>query len=152
MEKIKPLLLLFTLAVLISCTDNSHSTFINYPITTHSFTTGNWHISSYTKHGKEESETYKDYKFSFDADNSVIASGNDKKTIGKWLVNSDCGTDDSPPTDIDLVIEFKTSNLLSHLNGDYYIVERTLSKLKLKNINSQDKDLGYLEFEKKITK
>lgn len=150
MEKIKHLLLLFTTAVLISCTDNSHSTFINYPKATDSFTSGNWHISSYTKDGREEHETYKDYKFSFDADNSVVASGNDKKIIGKWLVNSDLGTDDNPPTDIDFVIEFKKPGILSHLNGDYYIVKRTVSKLKLKNINSSDKDSEYLEFEKDL--
>lgn len=149
MKKIKHLLLLFTIAVLISCTDNSHSTFINYPKATDSFTSGNWHLSNFMKDSMNKHGIYKEYLFHFNSDNSVVASRNDKKTIGKWLVNSDWGTDDNPPTDIDFVLEFKIYDSLSHLNGDYYIVERTASKLKLKSTNTSDNS-EYLEFEKDL--
>lgn len=150
MKKIKPVILLLAITVLISCSDGSYSTFRNYPEAKESFTSGKWHLSSHTKNGKEERETYKDYKFNFNTNNTIVAYQNKKKIMGKWSVNSDWGTDDNPPADFDFVIEFKTSDILSHLNGDYWIVERTLSKLKLKNTNSSDKYCEYLEFEKDI--
>ncbi|NMH28661.1 hypothetical protein [Flavobacterium silvaticum] len=139
------------LIVMVSCSEKEQlgTTFITNPDFTKAFTQDQWRISNYKVNGKSMKAEFQDYIFTFSSANELVGSSKSDTIKGKWHVESDPATDDSPDVDFGFKIQFPRKEPFKYINGKWAIVTREAGRLSLLSYTSDDWE--YLTFEKVTT-
>lgn len=119
------LVILLLAATLFSCTKKSDD-----PAPDVDITTGTWRISYYWDQ-KDETSNFSSYYFMFLSNGTFMAHDNSGAITGTWTVSGS-----------KLNINF-TNPLLSELNNDWLITEKTTTSIKLKEDNPAQDDKLY---------
>jgi hypothetical protein len=126
-------------------------------------TQGTWKVTFYTDHGGNETMHFVEYVFTFNSDNTLIASNGTTQVIGSWNVtdhnNSSLYTDLTTPTDdtpddpVDFNISFPIANLIfNDIEDDWDIITKSENEIVLKDGNLDDPTkIDYITFEKVST-
>lgn len=111
---------------------------------------GTWRITSYIDSGKNETNDYTGYNFTFGDNNVVTASNNSNTITGTWSVidDSDSSKDDSSDDDIDFNISFTSPPDFEELSDDWDVVSTSTSKIDLADVSSSSGGTDTLIFEK----
>ena len=89
---------------------------------------GSWRISHYFD-DRDETSDFAGYNFVFDNSGSVIATRSGASVTGTWSTTS-----------TKFILSFGADPVLSELNDDWQIVERTSTSIKLKEDNPAQND------------
>lgn len=134
-----------------SCSSDDNGGDSNQHITvqalTNTITNQSWRITYFSEDDFDETETFEGYDFTFSDNNTVVASDGADINEGVWST-SDNGDDDTPNSNPDLNILFDTDGEFSELNEDWYAIERTGNKVRLKHVSGGDGSTDYLTFER----
>ncbi len=121
---------------------------------------GQWKITYYVDSGKEETNDYNGYSFTFNTDGTLNSTNGSTSVAGSWSLTSDhdsdddssdddSSDDDSSDDDIEFNVFFTEPDLLETLSDDWDIQKYTSSRIEL--IDDDREDPGktdYLTFEK----
>ena len=112
---------------------------------------GQWRITYFFDSGKEETDDYNGYVFTFSSDGTVTVVNGALQVGGTWSVtDSDSSDDDSPDDDddVDFNLFFASPEDFEELSDDWDILEYTSSRIELVDDDDDDSDTEYLTFEK----
>lgn len=151
--KIFVLLLAISLISLTSCNDDSNplNNSTDKIIEINNIVKGyDWIITKMKDSGKEYTDEFSGYTFTFNTDGTLFAVSSDNSYTGTWWIGDDDTDDDSDDSsdDVDFNIRFQLSNYFSELNDDWEILSYTSNKIELID-RSDDGDDDYLTFERK---
>jgi hypothetical protein len=108
---------------------------------------GTWHITSFVDSGKDETNHFSGYSFTF-GNNDVLTSTNGSSTFtGVWNI-SDSNSNDDSINDLHFNIQFNLTNDFESLNEDWSIISRTNTRIELIHISGGNGGTDYLTFEK----
>ena len=138
------LLIIVVTATFVSCSnDDSKNTVDDV---TDSVKDGVWKISYFYDSGKDETQDYAGYNFTFD-DNAVLTASKEMNSYtGVWSVSKSTSDDDLYSTIFN--IAFGSPDILIDLSDDWKVIENTGTSLKLKDDSKGDSAIDYLTFEK----
>lgn len=106
--------------------------------------TGTWKITSYIDSGKNETNDYVGYTFTFNENGSLTASNGTNTINGTWSVTKDSSDDN----DLDFNISFASPPNFEELSDDWDIVSTSLSKIDLIDVSGGSGETDTLVFEK----
>lgn len=110
---------------------------------------GTWKITSFVEDGKDETQHFTGYAFTFGANNVLTAVGGVATYNGTWSVTKDNSSDDDNSTsDVDFNIGFLSPETFTDLSDDWDILEKTSTKIKLIDVSGGNGGTDYLTFEK----
>lgn len=110
---------------------------------------GTWKITSFVEDGKDETQHFAGYAFTFGANNVLTAVGGVATYNGTWSVTKDNSSDDDNSTsDVDFNIGFLSPETFTDLSDDWDIMEKTSTKIKLIDVSGGNGGTDYLTFEK----
>ena len=153
MKKLKLLMAgIAALGLLTACSDDdSSSTNGNTTEVVNTVQDGTWRITSFVEETNDETHHFTGYNFTFD-DNDVLTATNGANTYtGTWSVTNSSNSsddDDNNNSDIDFNIMFASPDNFTDLNDDWDILERTDTKIRLRDISGGNGGTDYLTFEK----
>jgi len=153
MKKLKLLMAgIAALGLLTACSDDdSSSTNGNTTEVVNTVQDGTWRITSFVEETNDETHHFTGYTFTFD-DNDVLTATNGANTYtGTWSVTNSSNSsddDDNNNSDIDFNIMFASPDNFTDLNDDWDILERTDTKIRLRDISGGNGGTDYLTFEK----
>ena len=108
---------------------------------------GSWSITSYIDSGKNETNDYTGYNFTF-VDGGTLTASNGVNTInGTWSVTDQNSSDDDSD-DIDFIIFFSAPPNFEDLSDDWDIVSSTATKIELIDVSGGNGGTDTLTFEK----
>jgi hypothetical protein len=108
---------------------------------------GGWRITSFIDSGKDETNHFAGYTFTFGA-NHVLTSTNGSSTYtGTWSV-TDSNSNDDNPDDIDFNIFFNVTNDFEDLSEDWHIVSQSSTRIELIHVSGGNGGTDNLIFEK----
>lgn len=138
------LLIIVVTGTFVSCSnDDSKNTVDDV---TDSVKDGVWKISYFYDSGKDETQDYAGYNFTFD-DNTVLTASKEMNSYtGVWSVSKSTSDDDLYSTIFN--IAFGSPDILIDLTDDWKVIENTGTSLKLKDDSKGDSAIDYLTFEK----
>ena len=138
------LLIIVVTGTFVSCSnDDSKNTVDDV---TDSVKDGVWKISYFYDSGKDETQDYAGYNFTFD-DNTVLTASKEMNSYtGVWSVSKSTSDDDLYSTIFN--IAFGSPDILIDLSDDWKVIENTGTSLKLKDDSKGDSAIDYLTFEK----
>jgi len=143
-------ILLFCLSVLISlasCT-NGDPVVPSQTVIQNNVQSADWKITSFIDSGKDETNHFSNYTFTFD-NTGVLTSTNGSVTYtGTWSITNGNSGDDSPG-DLDFNILFNLTNDFEDLNEDWHFISQSSNKIELIHISGGNGGTDYLTFEKK---
>lgn len=101
---------------------------------------GKWKVTRFEEDGKNETDHFSGYVFSFNTDGSVTATKGSNTVKGTWST----GSDDSKSK---FVINFPSAPF-SELNEDWIIKSGSAGSIQLQHTSGGDGTIDYLNFEK----
>lgn len=108
---------------------------------------GKWEITQFIDSGKDETDDYNGYEFTFASNGDLTATNPNNTISGTWNVIDDNSDDDDDESDLDFVISFNAPKDLVEISDDWDIKNRTDSTIELID-DSDDNDTETLTFEK----
>ena len=109
--------------------------------------TGAWKIISFVNSGKDETNQFNGFTFTFGS-NDIITSTNGSVTYsGTWNI-SDSNLNDDNPKDLDFNIQFNLSNDFESLSEDWQIEVQTPTRIELIHTSGGYGGTDFLTFEK----
>lgn len=146
LKAIFSLAIVFTISSCSSDDDNNSSNTFQ-DVVEETIQSGNWRITKYIDSGDDETSDYNGYNFTFNSDNSLVATNGTNTYNGTWSITDSNSSDDSLD-DLDFNILFATPPDFEELSDDWDILSRTDSKIELIDISSGNGGTDYLTFEK----
>ncbi len=142
------ILMLGSFMLLPSCTNGSSddNNTNNTPIQ-NQVQTGNWKITEFIDSGKDETNHFTGYIFTFAANGTLTATNGNNIQTGTWAVTDSNSQDDSPGSP-DFVIQFNVTNDFSDLNEDWTIIAKTDTRIELKHVSGGKGGTDFLTIEK----
>lgn len=131
---------------LVSCQNEDDQSQPTNPLQT-TVTSGDWKISSFLDSGKDETQHFSGFAFTFETNGTLKAKRQSESYSGTWEITDSNSFDDSPGTP-DLVIFFNLTNDFESLNEDWTIVSQTSSRIELKHVSGGNGGTDFLTFEK----
>lgn len=113
---------------------------------TNTVTSGTWRITSYLDSGQDETANFAGYNFTFGTNNVLTATNGTNNYSGIWSVTND--DDSANDLDFDILFSSPAPNSFQDLSDDWDIVERTSTKVRLRDVSGGNGDTDYLTFEK----
>lgn len=108
---------------------------------------GTWRVTLFEEDGVNETTNYAGYNFTFGS-NSVLTSTNGTNSYsGTWSI-SDSNSNDDTLNDLHFNISFSAPKDFADLSDDWDIIERTDTRIKLKDVSGGSGGTDYLTFEK----
>jgi len=104
-------------------------------------TQGSWRVSYFWDSGKDETNHFADYQFTFNASGELIAASGSSTVSGTWSSLDDDSI-------LKLVISFASPDDFTDLNDDWHIIEATAKKIRLEDVSGGGGGTDYLTFEK----
>lgn len=109
--------------------------------------TGSWQVTFFEDSGKDETNHFSGYEFTF-ADNGTLTANNGTNEVqGTWSITDSNSNDDSPD-DLDFNIFFSSGNDFEELNEDWDIISHTDMKIELVHVSGGNGGTDYLTFER----
>ena len=127
---------LFLLALTISLASCSKSNDDNPSSTSNNKTeqvSGNWTVTYYFDSGKDETNDYNDYSFSFNESGVLIATNNSANFNGTWRIGDSSSDDDSSSNK--LVIMITGNKAMDDLQDDWLISQISQTEIRLVDDN-----------------
>lgn len=149
----KAIFSMFAAALLMSAAscsddDNGNNANITVEALTNTITNQAWRITAYSEDGIDQTSNFTGYNFTFNDDNTVLASNGTNTYNGVWTITEDDSQDDLT-TNPDLNITFGSPDDFVEISEDWYTVERTGSKVRLMHDSgSEEGGTDYLTFER----
>lgn len=113
---------------------------------TNTVTSGTWRITSYLDSGQDETADFAGYNFTFGTNNVLTATNGTNNYSGIWSVTND--DDSANDLDFDILFSAPAPTSFQDLSDDWDIVERTATKLRVRDVSGGNGDTDYLTFEK----
>ncbi|MEL1245744.1 hypothetical protein AAEO56_15840 [Flavobacterium sp. DGU11] len=132
---------------LLSCNDND-AVMRRFNGAESGFTKGQWHITAFTKDGRQATTNYAAFTFSFTEEGRIIATDGKHRYNGSWLVQCEDSSDDGPTADPDFIISFKQPGTLTTLNGEWIVIKKEPAYLSLSRLTSNNNSSDSLVFRK----
>jgi len=107
---------------------------------------GTWRITSYLDSGQDETADFAGYNFTFGASNVLTATNGTNNYSGIWSVTND--DDSANDLDFDILFSAPAPASFQDLSDDWDVVERTSTKVRLRDVSGGNGDTDYLTFEK----
>ncbi len=133
-------LLIFS-GFLISCQQDDPPSPVTAGNVSSTVSSGNWRITYYYDSDHNETSSFTGYNFTFNSSGSVVAVKNTTEVTGTWAT----GTDDSQ---VKLILAFPAGTEFGELSDDWHVLERTDTKIGLRDISGGNGGTDYLTFEK----
>jgi hypothetical protein len=108
---------------------------------------GTWRVSLFEESGKDETNHFAGYQFSFLNGGILSASSDAVSFEGIWSITDSNSSDDSSD-DIHFNIYFNLSNDFEDLNDDWDIISNTVTKIELIDASGGNGGTDYLTFER----
>lgn len=131
--------------------DDSSSTNGNPTEVVNTVKQGTWRVTSFTEDTNDETHHFTGYNFTFGDNNVVTATNGTNTYTGTWSVTDSSNSsddDDNNNSDIDFNIMFATPENFTELNDDWDILERTDTKIRLRDVSGGNGGTDLLTFEK----
>jgi len=109
---------------------------------------GAWVITRFEESGKDETNHFSGYDFTFHADGKLLAENGENSYEGTWSITDDNSNDDSQ-SDLHFNIYFALSNDFEDLNDDWDVLSNTDVKIVLIDVSGGNGGTDYLTLEKK---
>ena len=108
---------------------------------------GTWRITKFIDSGKDETNHFTAYNFTFHDTGILNADDGSNSFDGTWSITDSNSNDDSQD-DLDFNINFNLSNDFEDLNDDWDFISQTPTKIELFDISGGNGGTDYLTFEK----
>lgn len=108
---------------------------------------GTWKITKLIDSGKDETNHFTGYNFTFHATGILSANNGTNTFEGTWSITNSSSNDDSQD-DLDFNINFNLTNDFEDLNDDWDIFSQSSTKIELIDISGGNGGTDYLTFEK----
>ena len=108
---------------------------------------GAWQITLFEDSGKDETNHFSGYDFTFEGNGTLIADNGMNTVQGTWNI-TDSNSNDNSLEDLDLNIFFNVTNDFEELNDDWDILTNTSMKIELIDISGGNGGTDYLTFER----
>lgn len=140
------LISLTSILTMTSCT-NDDPAVVSTPVIQNNVQSGNWRITSFIDSGKDETNHFTGYTFTFATNGALISTNGSTTYTGAWNVTDSNSNDDSPG-DLDFNIQFALTNNFEDLNEDWQIISQSSSRIELIHVSGGNGGTDYLTFEK----
>jgi hypothetical protein len=135
---------IFSLLLVLSCTKDN----INIAEVKSNVQTGTWRITKFIDSGKDETNYFTGYNFTFNSSGVLNANNGTNNYNGTWSITDSNSNDDSP-NDLDFNIYFNLTNNFLDLNDDWDFISQSSTKIELIDVSGGNGGTDYLTFEKK---
>ena len=109
-------------------------------------TSGTWKISQFTYQNNLKTSDYNGIVFDFDAITVSLSNTGTTPVAGSWGV-VDEGFDGDPVLVVNLALT-SVEPRFTNISDDWYVIESTATKLRLKDENLETGTIDYLTFQK----
>lgn len=141
------LISLSSLFTMTSCT-NDDSSNLTPTVVQNNMQSGAWKITSFIDSGKDETNHFSGYNFTFGSNGTITTTNGNSTYTGTWSVTDNNANDDSPDTDIDFNIFFNLTNDFEDLNEDWHIVSQSATRIELIHVSGGNGGTDTLTFER----
>jgi hypothetical protein len=146
--RIAMLACLISLFTIVSCNKNDDSPINNTQTTVESnVQSGTWRITKFIDSGKDETNHFQGYNFTFNTSGVLNANNGTNNYTGTWSITDSNSNDDSQD-DLDFNISFNLTNDFEDLNDDWDFISQSSTKIELIDISGGNGGTDYLTFEK----
>jgi hypothetical protein len=135
---------IFSLLLVLSCTKDN----ISIAEVKSNVQTGTWRITKFIDSGKDETNYFTGYNFTFNSSGVLNANNGTNNYNGTWSITDSNSNDDSP-NDLDFNIYFNLTNKFLDLNDDWDFISQSSTKIELIDVSGGNGGTDYLTFEKK---
>lgn len=150
MQQSKRILMgLVVLFLLLSCEkeENNTNNSIQDTVQTNA-QSGTWQIVKFIDSGKDETNHFTGYSFSFQSSGVVVATNGSNSYSGTWSI-SDSNPNDDSKDDLHFNLLFNLTNDFEDLNDDWDFISQSATRIELIDISGGNGGTDYLTFEKK---
>ncbi len=135
------------LASLFACqqSEDLNEDILSNTVTTELTKSGEWHITYFDDSGKDETDDFTEFRFTFKEDGTLQVSGGALSINGTWAIDKSQSSD---PDDVELILDFGISDPLEELNDDWDVISISNAKIELIDISGGNGGTYYLTFEK----
>lgn len=153
MKKMKsmwaPALFLMAGFSMVACTkDNDPNTELTIGQMQDTMESGAWIITLFEESGKDETNHFSGYEFTFGADGKLFADNGLNSYEGTWSITDGNSNDDSQ-SDLHFNIFFNLSNDFEDLNDDWDVLSNSEVRIELIDVSGGNGGTDYLTLEKK---
>lgn len=134
-----PFLILSSL--FISCNQNEPASPLSPSSVSSTLSSGTWRITYYYDSDHEETNSFTGYNLAFNSNGTVLATKNATEINGVWSTLND-------DSQVKLVLAFSAGTEFSELSDDWHVLERTNTRIGLRDISGGNGGTDYLTFEK----
>jgi len=128
--------------------DNSNSsTDTNQTNIENTVQAGTWRVTKFIDSGEDETSNFNGYSFTFNDNNTLVATNGTNSYDGSWSITDSNSNDDSID-DLDFNISFATPSDFEELTEDWDIISSTDTKIELIHVSGGNGGTDYLTFEK----
>jgi len=138
-----------TLVILLTSCSNSSSdpSVPSQTVIQNNVQSDTWKITYFNDSGKDETNHFSGYSFTFGANGTLTATSSVTYT-GSWSINDSNSNDDSVDN-LDFNILFNLGNNFDELSEDWNIISQSSTRIELIHISGGNGGTDYLTFEKK---
>lgn len=129
-----------------SCDESIEVPLLNETKVIGRMTSGTWKIAQFTHQNTTKTADYEGVIFDFDAITVSLSNTGTTPVIGSWGV-MDEGFEGEPELVVNLALT-SVEPRFTNLSDDWYIIESTATKLRLKDENLETGTIDYLTFQK----
>ena len=141
-------MMLVVLLSFISCSNDDDNSSINIQNQVqNNVQSGTWRITKFEDSGKDETNHFAGYNFTFISTSVLNANNGITNYDGTWSLTYSNSDDDSVD-DLDFNINFNLTNDFEDLNDDWDFISQTATKIELIDISGGNGETDYLTFEK----
>lgn len=144
--KLKILVLVFIASFTFACEESLDVPLLNEAKVVNRMSSGTWKITQFTYQDANRTADYTGVQFDFDAITITLSNAGITPVVGSWGV-IDEGFEGEP----ELVANFALTSVeerFVRISDDWYIIESTATRLRLKDDNPETGSVDYLTFQK----
>jgi mannosyltransferase OCH1-like enzyme len=145
---VRPVLLMLLIIVLaLSCSDDDSPNTNTKNQVESNVQNGIWKITKFIDSGKDETNHFTGYNFSFNINGVLTANNGTNNYEGSWSITNS-SSDDHSEDDLEFNINFNLTNDFEDLNDDWDFISQSSIKIELIDISGGNGNVDYLTFEK----
>lgn len=147
LKTVLSLVIVFTISSCSSDDDSTNDSNSNQDEVENTVESGTWRITKFIDSGDDETSDYNGYTFTFNSDNTLVATNGTNSHTGTWSITDSNSGDDSLD-DLHFDIFFASPADFEELSDDWDILSRTDTKIELIDISGGNGGTDFLTFEK----
>jgi len=147
LKTVLSLVIVFTISSCSSDDDSTNDSNSNQDEVENTVESGTWRITKFIDSGDDETSDYNGYTFTFNSDNTLVATNGTNSHTGTWSI-TDSNSGDGSLDDLHFDIFFASPADFEELSDDWDILSRTDTKIELIDISGGNGGTDFLTFEK----